>query len=532
MKTSFRIRTLLMALTLFTAIAACAQVPLLNSHPSSPAVVYLDFDGQTVSGTSWNSSGPIVCGAAGLDNSNIDEIFNRVAEDYRPFDLNITTDSIRYLAAPVTQRMRVIITVSSAWYGPAGGVSFVGSFAWGDNTPCFVFSQLLNFQTKNVAEAISHEVGHTLGLYHQSSYDASCNKLSDYNAGQGSGEIGWAPIMGVGYYRNFTLWNNGPNSYGCSNYQSDLDIITTNNGFGYRADDVGNSFETAANVSFFENQFGLSGVIERNTDFDMFVFTLSSSGRFQLDAIPYHVGSDNAGSDLDLQVTLYNAAGTALNVYNPGALLSSVIDTNLNAGLYYLRVEGKGNQFAPAYAILGSYSLLATATTGTTLAIRKLELRGLPSGDRHLFNWTIETAEALADQSLEISKDGRNFHTLASPGTADRSFAYRTEPHAAAWYRLAVRLANNQPVYSNVVFINSAADPHPELSSTLLSSALTVTSPGSFQYVFMNAAGQVLKTGRLQAGTNPLALPAEHSGIYLLRIADAGRQWSYQLVRP
>ena len=40
--------------------------------------------------------------------------------------------------------------------------------------------------------------------------------------GLGSGEIGWAPIMGVGYYKNFTLWNNGPNSFGCTNYQSDL----------------------------------------------------------------------------------------------------------------------------------------------------------------------------------------------------------------------------------------------------------------------------------------------------------------------
>jgi hypothetical protein len=353
MKTS--IRTTIMVLSLISTMITNAQVPLLNSYPSAQAVIFLDFDGHTVSGTSWNYNGPIACGAAGLNNSQITEVFNRVAEDYRPFNINITTDSTKFLAAPVNQRMRVILTVSSSWYGAAGGVAFVTSFSWGDNNPCFVFSQLLNFNVKNISEAASHEAGHTLGLYHQSSYDANCNKLSDYYAGQGSGEIGWAPIMGVGYYQNFTLWNNGPNSYGCTNYQSDLDIITSaTNGFGYRTDDHNNTFASATVASFFNDQFNLSGVIERNTDQDMFMFTVPASGRFQLDAVPYNVGSSNAGSDLDMQVTLYNASQTILNVFNPGALLSSVVDTALTAGIYYLKIEGKGNMYAPAYASLGS----------------------------------------------------------------------------------------------------------------------------------------------------------------------------------
>ena len=304
------------------------KFPFLSSYPSAQAVIFLDFDGHTVNGTSWNYNGPIVCGTSGLNNTQITEVFNRVAEDYRPFNINITTDSTKYLAAPANKRMRVILTVSSSWYGSAGGVAFVGSFTWGDNNPCFVFSQLLNYNVKNISEAASHEAGHTLGLYHQSSYDTNCVKLSDYYAGQGSGEIGWAPIMGVGYYQNFTLWNNGPNSYGCTNYQSDLDIITSaSNGFTYRTDDHANTFAGATVASFSNNQFNVSGVIERNTDQDMFTFTLPASGRFQLDAVPYNVGTGNAGSDLDLQVTLYNASQTMLNVFNPGTLLSSVIDT-------------------------------------------------------------------------------------------------------------------------------------------------------------------------------------------------------------
>ncbi len=231
-------KSVLVALSLAGSFASKAQVPAMSSYPSASAVLFLDFDGHTVNGTAWNAAGPIVCAPATLDNNQITTIFNRIAEDYRPFDINVTTDSTKYLAAPIDKRMRVVLTVSSSWYGSAGGVAFVGSFTWGDNTPCFVFTALLNNNVKNIAEAAAHEAGHTFGLYHQATYDANCNKLSDYNYGQGTGEIGWAPIMGVGYYQNFTLWNNGPNSYGCTNIQSDLDILTTTNGFGFRNDDL------------------------------------------------------------------------------------------------------------------------------------------------------------------------------------------------------------------------------------------------------------------------------------------------------
>ena len=534
MKTSIRIRTTIITLSLISAMITKAQVPLLNSYPSATAAIFLDFDGHTVNGTSWNYNGPIVCGAAGLDNSRITEVFNRVAEDYRPFNINITTDSTKFLAAPANQRMRVILTVSSSWYGAAGGVAFVTSFSWGDNNPCFVFSQLLNFNVKNIAEAASHEAGHTLGMYHQSSYDANCNKLTDYNAGQGSGEIGWAPIMGVGYYRNFTLWNNGPNSYGCNSIQSDLDIITSaTNGFGYRTDDYSNSFSEASMASFSNNQFNLNGVIERNTDQDMFMFTVPASGRFQLDAIPYNVGSNNSGSDLDLQVTLYNASQIQLNIFNPGTLLSSVVDTNLNAGLYYLKIEGRGNQYAPAYASLGSYSLLARATPGTTLAIYKLELSGYANGDKHQLDWVIEADETVMQQILEISTDGRNFQTLVQPSNADRSYIYRPYNTALAKYRLNVTFNNGRQYYSNIIAIKPDENsPRPFLNGNLIrSGAMVVNSPGNYDYVIMDANGKIFNKGKLNNGVNNINAAALTSGMYLIRFSDNSQQWTDKFMR-
>ncbi|MBD0377756.1 MAG: hypothetical protein ICV51_19275, partial [Flavisolibacter sp.] len=127
------------------ALNLAAQVPILNSYPSAPAVLFLDFDGHLMEGTSWNSFGPISCGPSNLNADQITEVFNRVAEDYRPFNINITTDSTKYWSAPAKQRIRVVLTITSDWYGRAGGVAYPYSFTWGDNTPCFVFTALLGY---------------------------------------------------------------------------------------------------------------------------------------------------------------------------------------------------------------------------------------------------------------------------------------------------------------------------------------------------------------------------------------------------
>jgi hypothetical protein len=173
------------------------SVPRLNSFPSATATIYLDFDGHTVNTAFWNNGQAIICAAAPLNDAQITEIFNRVSEDYRPFFVNISTDSVKFLATPLTQRIRVIITPSSSWRTGVGGIAYIGSFIWGDDTPAFVFSDRLGpNNAKFIAECVSHESGHTLGLAHQSSYDNNCNLTETYNTGAGSGETSWAPVMG------------------------------------------------------------------------------------------------------------------------------------------------------------------------------------------------------------------------------------------------------------------------------------------------------------------------------------------------
>ncbi len=527
----------LMVLFILGTFIAKAQVPVYNSYPSASAVIFLDFDGHNVTGTNWNYIPVIQCDPSGVEQSKITEIFNRVAEDYRPFNINITTDSTKYWAAPTTKRMRVILTVSSSWYGSAGGVAFVNSFTWGNNTPCFVFTALLGVNNaKNIAEAVAHEAGHTLGLYHQAKYDENCIKLSDYHSGTGSGEIGWAPIMGVGYYRNFTLWHNGPNSAGCSSIQSDLAVITSgSNGVGYRTDDHKSALSQASVVNFGNsNMFNVNGVVEQNTDQDAFKFIIPAAGRFELSAVPYNVGTGNSGSDLDLQVTLYNSTQTVLNVYNPGTLLNSVIDTLLNAGEYYLRIEGKGNEYASEYASLGSYSLDGKFTAGGTLPLHKLQLRGNLNGDKHQLNWEIVADEQIVEQVIEIATDGRNFSPLTQTGNDDRSYIYRPGTTTSAQYRLSVTFDDGHRYYSNVVTLKQTlATPRPQLTGNVIrNNGIMISSPGNnFSYTLHDLSGRTLSKGQLSNGTNIISAGSLINGMYLIRFTDSEQQWTDKFIK-
>jgi hypothetical protein len=521
-------------LVLLFTVAANAQIPIYSSYPSAKATVYLDFDGQYVTGTSWNMSGPLTLGPANMSNAQVTEVFDRISEDYRPFNINITTDSTVYWAAPVNQRMRLILTISSSWYGSAGGVSYVNSFTWGDNTPAFVFTALLNYNTKNVAEAASHEIGHTLGLRHQAAYDANCVKTSEYNAGMGSGEIGWAPIMGVGYYRNFTLWNNGANPNSCTSYQDDLGIITnSSNGFGYRPDDFsGNANGGATQATFTNNAFTINGVIEKISDQDAFKFSMPTTGYFHLDAIPYNIGNGNVGSNLDIQVELIEQGNGTVGLFNPDDALNSSIDTMLNAGTYYIRVQGRGNKYAPEYASIGSYTLNAVYMGGGTLAVRKLELQGSIENNKHKFNWMVDADEAMGSQVLEVSTDGTNFQPVSKFGITTRSFSYLPQQRGILSYRLRASFENGKPYYSNTIALkNTAMAMRPFLTSNLVQGSAVVNSPAPYNYAIFDHTGKMVSMGSLAAGLSHLATDHLSSGMYFIRYTSQQDQYTERFMK-
>ncbi len=180
-------------------------VPIHNSLPGAPWVLFLSMHEITITSVVYGFVNKIF-DAPNITPETATSVWERSSEDHSLWNINVTTDSNVYNAAAVDKRMRVIITPTSAWYpASAGGVSFIGSLQWGDNTPCFVFSDRLGNISKYIGECVSHELGHTLGLSHQSRW-VNGIRTELYHSGTGvtGSHTSWAPIMGVSYYNNNT----------------------------------------------------------------------------------------------------------------------------------------------------------------------------------------------------------------------------------------------------------------------------------------------------------------------------------------
>jgi hypothetical protein len=526
MKSALTYLTILFQVLVYLPVES--QVPMLSSYPSASATVFLDFDGQYVSGSVWNWSGPIDAQPSGFNTADITEMFNRVAEDFRPFDLNITTDSTYYFNAPVNHRIRIIITPTSQWYGAAGGVAFVGSFNWGDNTPAWVFSALLGNRVKYVAEAISHETGHTLGLQHQSSFDVNCNKVAEYASGQGAGEIGWAPIMGVGYYQNLTTWHIGPNTAGCNSIQNDFDVVSTQNGFGLRPDDYGNDIAAATEVVMSGNSFVSSGLINASDDIDAFKMTVTNTTHFTLTAIPQNVGAGDAGANIDIKVVLLNNTDT-IGTYNPSTLLNAGIDTTLNAGNYYLLINGVGNIYHNDNGSLGVYTL--NGALATALPLVNFALQGSVLNDQHQLAWSFQSNEAVQQIFLESSEDGQHFITLAKINPAAKYFSYQPLAYGDIYYRLkAVTNANQQGYFSNTIVLKGKSVSGKLKVAGQRPGEIIVNSSGNFIYELFNAGGQLSGKGKLQQGLNYLPAP-NVQGLLFLHYSNGSNSYIQKLIK-
>src|SRR5262249_9468318 len=163
-------------------LMAGLEVPPLSSLPGAAATLYLDFDGHFQS--SWGTVSKITSPAYDRDGdpttfsttelTSINEIWTRVAEDFAPFNINVTTVAPSSFAHGATLTV-VIGGSSSDWYGTAAnGVSFLNSFTGSDANVAYVFSKNIGSGfPKWVAEQVSHEAGHSFGLVNQSKWNGT-----------------------------------------------------------------------------------------------------------------------------------------------------------------------------------------------------------------------------------------------------------------------------------------------------------------------------------------------------------------------
>jgi autotransporter-associated beta strand protein len=350
----------------------------LHSRPTAAHTIYLDFNGHVTSGTGWQNGATFTTpeydrdgNPASFSQSELDdilEIWERVVEDFAPFDVNVTTeeppieDLMRTGPGDTAWGIRVAIGGHfNDWLGSsAGGIAFIGSFNSPIDTPTYVFSEVL-FNPKNVAEATSHEIGHTLGLGHDG------DSVNSYYSGHGSGSTGWAPIMGVGYSQPLVQWSRGEYS-GANNQQDDLLTITSQNGFDYRPDLAGDMPASAAELTLNGIAVNQPGLIETTADVDVFRFT-TGDGPVSFDIQPWH-----RSPNLDIGARLLTADGDVIATSNPIGRLDAQISAMLDEGEYFLAIEGvgEGDPLGTGYSDYGSigqFTITGTITEPSEIDI-------------------------------------------------------------------------------------------------------------------------------------------------------------------
>jgi len=203
---------------------ACDPYPYGN-EPSVSSVLLLDFDGYNLpAGSAWNNGVATYCQPSGLLPEQIQTILDSVKKDFAKYNITVTTDENVYLAASVAKRMRVVVTTSSEIYPGVAGIAYVGSM-FGGTPECFVFSNTMSFNTLRIRVAVSHESGHTVGLFHQAQWDANCNIVYTYKPCDYSTNSG--PIMGSIGGSCLPLWWVGPTPTSCTTIQDDNAILTS-----------------------------------------------------------------------------------------------------------------------------------------------------------------------------------------------------------------------------------------------------------------------------------------------------------------
>jgi len=502
--------------------------PTLNSYPVAVSTIYLDFDGQDVNSSMWNYGTPFAAAPATMTDAQITEAFNRVSEDFRPFNINVTTELAKFLAAPLDQRIRVIVTPTSSWYPSVAGIAYITSFTWGDDTPCFVFSDRLLNDGKRVAEAISHETGHSLGLYHQSSYTSSCSLTSSYHTGIGTGTTSWGPIMGNVASKNLTQWNFGPTPNGCAFLQDNLSIITTTNGFTYRPDDFGDIYSTAGIVNVASNVFSKVGVISTSADRDIFRFDLTQRGKFNLNADPYSVGNGYTGANLDVKIELQDSKGTTIRVYDVADSVNARIDTTLAAGTYYIIVDGTGNvNSTNDYGSLGSYSLTGTytgTTTTTTTTISTTNnstdiITGIKVKGGNKLSWannTIKSGEAMT--LLYANENSEDFKELSRPNSSTISYVHQISKPELYTYKLKIIDKTGSIRFSNSVTIDSKNNTGVFKIIKQVQQPVVINASEGYEFQVIDNYGRVLQAGKAPAGTKSIDARNYPAGVYNIRL--------------
>lgn len=345
----------------------------LHSKPGANRLIYLDFTGHVVTNSSWNEnifagSTPVFNGAPyDVDNNpgtfsereliNIKEIWQRVAEDFAPFNVDVTTqepsadDLQRTNSSDQKFGMRVLITnsMSGLCNQLCGGIAKLDVYDYYSSTkpeffqPVWVFADKLSNHPKFIADAASHELGHSLNLHHDGTSGTA------YYNGHGV----WGPIMGSVYYKSVTQWNKG--EYPKSNNKEDDLAVMAASGIKIQPDDYANIISKASPIQHINGNISQTGLIETRKDIDSFSFKTSGGD------IKIAINPDSVSPNLNVAAKLISAKGKVIFQDDPQGSMAASLITSVSPGTYIIQVEGKGEEAVSTgysdYGSLGRYEI-------------------------------------------------------------------------------------------------------------------------------------------------------------------------------
>lgn len=434
-------------------VAPAADVPgdpAGGSKPGAPYTVYLDFDGASLRNTEWNrfyeqDVFELAPNAAAADAAYVYQVWARVAEDYAPFDVNVTTtdpgaDALHKTSADDGEYGMTAVVTDTDDIEPAqdaGGRAWAGGFGNAFLSPAMIFAPVArDSNAPDVGNIVSHEVGHTFGLDHDGIGDDAY-----YGDTEAEPASLWGPIMGAPWSAPLSQWSPGDYADATNPGEDDLAEITATDTVAqtfmvfdgdqmwlddfcvdsedpanpqpgdqafepagappeicaevgaeltlefyysgraaYAADDHGGVLGEATALDNAAGEFTATGVVGQSGERDVFTFVTGGG--------PVTVTAEGAsvGQNADLHLELIDGDGELVAEASPEAGtdlasppvdraatgLDAQIETEVETGVYYVRVSGAG-QGDPAantpadgsgyteYGSLGNYTLSGTA---------------------------------------------------------------------------------------------------------------------------------------------------------------------------
>jgi hypothetical protein len=392
-------------------VAPLDQTFTLQSLPGSRRTIYLDFTGPTVTDTGWNAEGGIPDGRRvppfSLDGSPefsetelqfIQNVWQVVAEDFAPFDVNVTTQApppgalTRTSSDDQVYGARAIITTPAVQADfPSGcpiessclGIAYVGTFSrWSSPGHAYYEGAFVNasdaVSPQSVGLIASHEIGHNAGLRHAGTRDPSTGAVSAYYDGTGN----WGPIMGSPLDRALTQWTQHayPDAFRSSSQANDDVREMSRYGIAPLADDVGATLASAGTVGWGSTRGSITPAPQAGAPPDVDAWLMGrctgtvtvtatpSSYQPNLDVALRLATDDGRGGLVQLAADdpISSQTGSGSDLRPTG--VSATITYPGNGSNYVAIVAGSTSGPDGGYGNLGPYTL-STSCRGTTAPV-------------------------------------------------------------------------------------------------------------------------------------------------------------------